>query len=125
MAKKSRASSRRGRQAAKKKGSTWVRTSLEEAKARLLRQGDLLAHESEDSEIDFSDIPELKDSELKRMRRIGRGRPPLGDAPRKMISIKLDRHLLEELRSEAQRSGKPYQSLIHEILEKHFKRKAA
>ena len=123
MEKKSRASSQRDRRVEKKRRSTKVQMSLEEAKARLRSQAK--AKQLDDSEIDFSDIPELTDSQLKRMKRVGPGRPPIGDEPRKMISIKLDQHLLANLKAEAEKSGKPYQSLIHEILQKYFKRRAA
>ncbi|HAR42797.1 MAG TPA: hypothetical protein DCS07_09255 [Bdellovibrionales bacterium] len=75
-----------------------------------------------DSKIDFSDIPELSDEQLKSMRRIGR--PLLGAAPRKMIAVRLDTEVLESLKSEARRSRKPYQSLINEILAKHVKKAA-
>src|SRR5262249_7570705 len=105
-----------------KSGSTRVTLSLEDAKSRLKHQGP--AVQPDDSEIDFTDIPELTPNQLKRMKRIGPGRPPLGDEPRKMISIKLDPKVLAGLKREAERLGKPYQSLIHEILEKHLKKAA-
>lgn len=125
MEKKSRASSRQGRQAAKKGPSTTVRITLDQAKARLRGKAKALVPGRPDPAIDFSDIPELTDAQLKRMKRVGPGRPPLGDVPRQMISIKLDRHLLRELKAEAERTGKPYQSLIHEILQGHVRRNAA
>ena len=68
-----------------------------------------------DSEIDFSDIPELSDEQLKRMRRIGR--PATGMA-KQLIAIRLSPHLLATLRRMAAKRGKPYQTLIHELLEK-------
>ena len=68
-----------------------------------------------DSEIDFSDIPELSDEQLKRMRRIGR--PATGMA-KQLIAIRLSPRLLAALRRMAAKRGKPYQTLIHELLEK-------
>lgn len=68
-----------------------------------------------DSAIDFSDIPELSDEQLKRMRRIGR--PATGMA-KQLIAIRLSPHLLATLRQMAAKRGKPYQTLIHELLEK-------
>ncbi len=61
--KKSRGSSARGRRAGKKEKSTTRK------------------------KIDFSDIPELSDEQLSRMRRVGR--PTAGDEPRKLIAIRL------------------------------------
>lgn len=68
-----------------------------------------------DSEIDFSDIPELSDKQLKRMRRIGR--PATGMA-KQLIAIRLSPRLLATLRQMAAKRRKPYQTLIHELLEK-------
>lgn len=68
-----------------------------------------------DSAIDFSDIPELSDTQLKRMRRIGR--PATGMA-KQLIAIRLSPRLLAALRQMAAKRGKPYQTLIHELLEK-------
>jgi uncharacterized protein (DUF4415 family) len=88
--KKSRASSARGERAAKKEGDTRQR------------------------KIDFSDIPELSDVQLSRMRRVGR--PTVGDEPRKLIAIRLDAKVLGWLRRTAEKKGLPYQSLVNEIL---------
>lgn len=68
-----------------------------------------------DSQIDFSDIPEATDEELKRMRRVGR--PSTGMA-KHLIAIRLSPRLLASLRRMAAKQGKPYQTLIHELLEK-------
>ncbi len=67
-----------------------------------------------DSRIDFSDIPELTDAELRRARRVGR--PATGRA-KQLIAIRLDPRLLAKLRRLAARQGKPYQTLVHELLE--------
>ena len=68
-----------------------------------------------DSQIDFSDIPEATDAELKRMRRVGR---PASGMAKQLIAIRLSPKLLSRLRKMADKQGKPYQSLIHELLEK-------
>jgi len=69
-----------------------------------------------DSAIDFSDIPESTDAELRRVRRVGRlksGRPP-----RQLIAIRIDPSLLMRLRKLAAQQNKPYQTLIHDLLER-------
>jgi uncharacterized protein (DUF4415 family) len=66
------------------------------------------------SRIDFSDIPESTAAELKRARRVGR--PKSGHA-KQLIAIRIDPRLLARLRRLAHRRGKPYQTLIHELLE--------
>ena len=68
-----------------------------------------------DSQIDFSDIPEATDTELQRMRRAGR---PASGMAKQLIAIRLSPKLLSQLRKMAAKQGKPYQSLIHELLEK-------
>ncbi len=98
MAKKASASSARGRQAAKRGRSI------------------------PDSAIDFSDIPESTDEELKRARRVGR--PKSGKPQRRLIAIRIDPVLLNKLRQLAAKRDKPYQTFIHELLERAA-RKAA
>lgn len=68
-----------------------------------------------DSRIDFSDIPESTGAELKRARRVGR---PKSAHAKQLIAIRLDPRLLARLRSLARSKEKPYQTLIHELLEK-------
>src|SRR5262245_58875546 len=70
--------------------------------------------------IDFSDIPELSDKQLSRMRRVGR--PTVGDEPRKLIAIRLDAKVLLWLRETAEKKGKPYQSLVNEILAEEMRK---
>lgn len=72
--------------------------------------------------IDYSDIPPLSDRQLKAMRRVGR--PPLGSATKLMIALRLDPNLLEKIRKLAKKSGKGYQTLIHEVLEEFIKKAA-
>ena len=74
-----------------------------------------------DREIDFSDIPESTAEELKRARRVGR--PKTGEA-KQLISIRLHPRLLAQLRRLAAQQGKPYQTLIHELLESATERVA-
>ena len=74
-----------------------------------------------DTEIDFSDIPESSDEELKRARRVGRPRTGMA---KQLIAIRLSPQLLATLRKMAAKQGKPYQTLIHELLEKAASRAA-
>ncbi|HUO36092.1 MAG TPA: BrnA antitoxin family protein [Candidatus Acidoferrum sp.] len=66
-----------------------------------------------DSRIDFSDIPESTDEELRRARRVGR---PKSAHAKQLIAIRIDPRLLARLKRLARRSRKPYQTLIHELL---------
>lgn len=75
-----------------------------------------------DSQIDFSDIPNSTDEELMRARRVGR--PKKGHA-KLLIAIRIDSKLLAHLKSLAAKQDKPYQTLIHELLEKSAKKHAA
>ena len=72
-----------------------------------------------DSQIDFTDIPESTDAELRRARRVGR--PKTGRPARQLIAIRIDPLLLSRLRALAARQKKPYQSFIHELLEQAAK----
>ena len=74
-----------------------------------------------DSLIDFSDIPQSTEAELKRARRVGR--PKTGKA-KQLIAIRISPRLLAQLRRLAARQSKPYQTLIHELLEKAAARAA-
>lgn len=74
-----------------------------------------------DSEIDFSDIPESTDEELKGARRVGR--PVTGNA-KQLIAIRIDSAVLAKLRKMAESQDKPYQTLIHELLERAAKKAA-
>jgi uncharacterized protein (DUF4415 family) len=73
--------------------------------------------------IDYSDIPALSETELGQMRRVGR--PTLGDVARQLIAIRLDPHVLEALRKEAERQGIGYQTLINDVLARYVRRRAA
>jgi|SRR5689334_10869399 len=74
-----------------------------------------------DSKINFSDIPASTDQELRRARRVGR--PKSGNA-KQLIAIRIAPRLLAQLRRLAAKQSKPYQTLIHELLERAA-RKAA
>ena len=74
-----------------------------------------------DNKIDFSDIPESTDQELRRARRVGR---PKIDGAKQLIAIRLDPKLLTAVRKLAAKKRKPYQTLMHELLESAV-RKAA
>jgi uncharacterized protein (DUF4415 family) len=73
--------------------------------------------------IDFSDIPEASTEQLRSMRRVGR--PPLGDAPRQLIAIRVDAGVLEQFRKEARRRRVGYQTLINEVLAQHVRKDVA
>jgi len=79
------------------------------------------AEPTPDSEIDFSDIPQSTPAELNRARRVGR--PKTGNA-KQLIAIRISPRLLAQLRRLAAKQSKPYQTLIHELLEKAAKRAA-
>jgi predicted DNA binding CopG/RHH family protein len=68
-----------------------------------------------DSKIDFSDVPESTGEELRRARRVGR--PTTGNA-KQLIAIRIAPKLLSQLRRLASKQSKPYQTLIHELLER-------
>lgn len=76
------------------------------------------AKHTPDSRIDCSDTPKSTDAELKRARSVGRPRSPY---TKQLIAIRIDPRLLAQLRRLAQRNQKPYQTLIHELLEKAAK----
>jgi len=67
--------------------------------------------------IDFSDIPEVSDEQLRAMRRVGR--PPLGDTARRLIAIRVDPDVLDRFRKEAKRRKVGYQTLINQVLAEH------
>lgn len=74
-----------------------------------------------DSQIDFSDIPESTDEELRRARKVGR---PKSRHAKELIAIRIDPRLLARLRRLAQRRKMPYQTFIHELLEQTSRRQA-
>lgn len=88
--------------------------------ARAKRHGKSAEH-MPDSRLDLSDIPEATGKELRRARRVGR---PVSGNAKQLIAIRIAPLLLNQLRRMAARQSKPYQTLIHELLEKAT-RKAA
>jgi predicted DNA binding CopG/RHH family protein len=68
-----------------------------------------------DSQLDLSDIPEATDEQLRRARRVGR--PVTGNA-KHLIAIRIAPRVLDRLRQLAAKESKPYQTYIHEILER-------
>ncbi len=74
-----------------------------------------------DRKIDFSDVPESSDEELRLAKRVGR--PRTGKA-KQLIAIRIDPTVLSKLRRIARRRGKPYQTFIHELLDAAVKKVA-
>src|SRR2546425_11446617 len=74
-----------------------------------------------DSKLDLSDIQESTEAELRRARRVGR--PPSGNA-KQLIAIRIAPQLLRRLRRMAAKQSKPYQTLIHDLLEKSARKVA-
>lgn len=74
-----------------------------------------------DRKFDLSDIPESSDAELRHARRVGR--PATGNA-KQLIAIRIAPSLLRRLRRMAAKQSKPYQTLIHELLEKNARKVA-
>jgi len=75
-----------------------------------------------DSALNLSDIPEATDAQLRRARRVGR--PATGNA-KQLIAIRIAPRLLTQLRRLAAKQSKPYQTLIHELLERAANKKVA
>jgi predicted DNA binding CopG/RHH family protein len=75
-----------------------------------------------DSRLNLSDIPEATDEQLRHARRVGR--PSTGNA-KQLIAIRIAPRLLAQLRRLAAKQSKPYQTLIHELLERAASRHAA
>jgi len=69
-----------------------------------------------DSEINYSDIPELTDGQLSKFKR--RGRPVMSESPRIAISIRVEAKTLERLKKRAKSLRVGYQSLINQILKR-------
>ena len=68
-----------------------------------------------DSQLDLSDIPEATDEQLRRARRVGR---PVTGRAKHLIAIRIAPPVLDKLRRLAAKESKPYQTYIHEILER-------
>jgi uncharacterized protein (DUF4415 family) len=75
-----------------------------------------------DSALNLSDIPEATDAQLRGARRVGR--PVTGNA-KQLVAIRIAPRLLSQLRRLAAKQSKPYQTLIHELLERAASKKVA
>src|SRR5271169_2468754 len=75
-----------------------------------------------DNRLDLSDIPEATDAKRRRARRVGR--PVTGNA-KQLIAIRIAPRLLAQLRRLAAKQSKPYQTLIHDLLERATSKKVA
>ena len=75
-----------------------------------------------DSQLDLSDIPEATGEQLRRARRVGR--PVTGNA-KHLIAIRIAPRLLAQLRRMAAKRSKPYQTFIHELLERAARKEIA
>ncbi len=69
-----------------------------------------------DSDIKYLDIPEQSAAKLSKFKRVGR--PLVGEAYRKAISVRIDEKVLIKLKDKAIKKGIGYQSLINQILKK-------
>jgi predicted DNA binding CopG/RHH family protein len=72
-----------------------------------------------DKKLDFSDIPELSDKQLKKARRVGR---PHSENPKQMIALRIAPKLLAQLKRMAKKRSLPYQTLMHQLLEESARR---
>jgi predicted DNA binding CopG/RHH family protein len=75
-----------------------------------------------DDELDLVDVPELTADEMKRARRVGR--PATGNA-KTLIAIRIAPRVLAGLRRAAAKQHKPYQTYIHDLLEKAVSKRVA
>lgn len=73
--------------------------------------------------IDFSDISEASEEQLRAMRRVGR--PLLGDRARQLIAIRVDPDVLKGLREEATRRNVGYQTLVNRVLAEYVRKHVA
>jgi uncharacterized protein (DUF4415 family) len=80
-------------------------------------------HTAAPRKVDFSDIPEASDQQLRRMRRVGR--PRLGKRARQLIAIRLDPGVLRALRQEASRRNVGYQTLVNRVLADYVRKHVA
>ncbi|MBX3034766.1 MAG: BrnA antitoxin family protein [Bdellovibrionaceae bacterium] len=59
-------------------------------------------------------MPEVSAEKLKKFKRVGR--PLLGSSPRVPITIRIEKEVLQKIKTEAKRRSEKYQSFIHRIL---------
>ena len=91
-----------------------VELSLRELLTR--KKNSFTLREVKDSDIDYSEIPELTPERLAQLRRVGR--PFVGESRRIAISIRLEEHVLKQIKIKAKAMKVSYQGLINEILKK-------
>lgn len=103
-------------------GESQVRELISEAGSESRREsdshGDLLSGSplrQYSPRIDFSDMPELSDKQLKRMKRVGR---PADGMAKQLITIRLLPRLLSAVRNRAAKLRRFCQTLTHEVLER-------
>jgi uncharacterized protein (DUF4415 family) len=97
-------------------------TMKQSASSARARQRAKSARYMPDSQLDLSDIPEATDEQLRRARRVGR--PVTGNA-KHLIAIRIAPRVLAKLRRLAAKQSKPYQTYIHELLERAANKKVA
>ncbi len=69
-----------------------------------------------DTDIDFSDVPELTTEQLKQMRPTGEIIPAFAHSGKKRITIRLDNEILSYFKQQAQDKETNYQTLINGVL---------
>ena len=74
-----------------------------------------------DEGLDFTDLPKLTASQLKRAKKVGR---PKSEKPKQLIAVRISPDLLNALRIMAKKRKRPYQTLMHELLERAVKEAA-
>ena len=74
-----------------------------------------------DEGIDFSDISALTTSQLKKAKRVGR---PKSANPKQLIAVRIAPDLLHALKILAKKKKRPYQTLMHELLQQGIKKAA-
>jgi uncharacterized protein (DUF4415 family) len=72
--------------------------------------------EMKDEEIDLSDIPELTDEQLKRMRPTIEVIPALAKQSKERITIRIDSDVVDFFREHAAADDTSYQTLINAVL---------
>lgn len=122
MAKRKSALSVRGKPTGRRGRSTLVEYDSQSLLTFFLREHPEPYGEVKDPEIDYSDIPELTSTQMSKAQRLRPGRPTMGIASRKMISLKIDPILLNRVKKWAEKNKIGYQTLIHNIVSEYMKK---
>lgn len=85
------------------------------------RNGITEARKSRDEEIDFSDIPELSDDQIKKIKKVGR--PVKGVSKRKRVSVSFDPFWAKPFEAIAEIEGENKNNLINLFVERYVKNK--